>query len=127
MRTPPGSALSHHRIEDHQQLPHAPNQRNLLGLAGLNESLVELLDGGIEARSDQGSHLEHFSNPGPVPPQTLRRPLKVPESRLRGATPTRAESSLGEREPSSGNSARRVLQSTGPTPGTLFKEEPRSL
>src|SRR5215210_5886953 len=63
MRTPPGSALSHQSVEDREQLPHARNQRHLLGLAGLNESLVELLDGGIEARSDQGSHVERFSNP----------------------------------------------------------------
>src|SRR5215216_4722972 len=82
MRTPPGSALSHQSVEDDQQLPHTRNQRHLLGLSGLNESLVEFLDGGIEARSDQGSHVERFSNPRP---HTVRRPLKVPESRLRGA------------------------------------------
>lgn len=37
MRTPPGSALSHHGVEDHQELPHARHQRNLLGLAGPNK------------------------------------------------------------------------------------------
>jgi hypothetical protein len=69
MRTPPGSTVSHHGVEDHQQLPHARHQRHLLlGLAGLNESFVELLDGGIEAGGDQGSHVECFSNPCPAAP-----------------------------------------------------------
>src|SRR5215218_11184680 len=115
MRTPPGSALSHQSVEDDQQLPHTRNRHHLLGLSGLNESLVEFLDGGIEARSDQGSHVESASLTLALPPHTVRRPLKVRESPLRGATPTRAESSLGEREPSSGSSARSVLQSTRPT------------
>src|SRR5215203_6525413 len=128
MRTPPGSALSHQSVEDDQQLPHTRNQRHhLLGLSGLNESLVEFLDGGLAARSDQGSHVERASLRLALPPHTVRRPLKVRESSLRGATPTRAESSLGEREPSSGSSARSVLQSTRPTPGTLLKRASFSL
>src|SRR3954453_3228014 len=69
MRTPPGSTVSHHGVEDHQQLPHARHQRHLLlGLACLNESFVELLDGGIEVRGDQGSHVECFSNSCPAAP-----------------------------------------------------------
>src|SRR5215210_7605938 len=69
MRTPPGSTVSHHGVEDDQQLPHARHQRHrLLGLAAGHESTVKLLDGGIEARSDQGSHVECFSNPRPAAP-----------------------------------------------------------
>lgn len=74
MRTPPGSTLSHHRIEDHQQLSHAGHQSHLLGLAGRHESLVELLDGGVEARSDQGSHVERFPNPRPAAPDRASAP-----------------------------------------------------
>src|SRR5829696_116350 len=68
MRTPPGSALSHHRVEDHQELPHTRNQSHLLGLAGRHQPFVELPDGGIEARSDQGSHVECLPNPRPAAP-----------------------------------------------------------
>src|SRR5215216_1471403 len=120
MRTPPGSALSHQSVEDDQQLPHTRNQRHLLGLSGLNESLVEFLDGGVEARSDQGSHVERFSNPRPAAPhratasQSARVAIERSEERR-------------QREPSSGSSARSVLQSTGPTPGTLLKRASFSL
>lgn len=55
-----------------------------------------------------------------LPPQTARLPLKAPESRFRGATPTRAASRLRESVPNSGSSAKSVLERTGPTPGTLL-------
>src|SRR5215217_3454488 len=55
-----------------------------------------------------------------LPPHTVRRPRRVPESRFKGATPTKAASCLGVSSPppSSGNSAISVLAKTGPTPGT---------
>src|SRR5947209_19700663 len=68
MRTPPGSALSHHRVEDREQLPHACHQSHLLGLVGLNEPFVELLDGGIEPRGNQDSHVECLPTPRPAAP-----------------------------------------------------------
>src|SRR5829696_784177 len=68
MRRPPGSTISHHRVEDDQQLPHARYQSHLLGLAGGQKALVELPYGGIEARSDQGSHVERLSDPRPGAP-----------------------------------------------------------
>jgi hypothetical protein len=54
-----------------------------------------------------------------LPPHTLRRPRRVPESRLRGATPTKAASRLCVSVPSSGTPANRVRARTGPTPGSL--------
>src|SRR5215210_2718346 len=122
MRTPPGSTVSHHGVEDHQELPHARYQSHrLLGLAGLNESTVELLDGGIEARSDQGSHVECFSNSCPTAPYGASASQSARVAVERSDPYESRESSLGEREPSSGSSARSVLQSTGPTPGTLLR------
>src|SRR5215218_3682936 len=53
-----------------------------------------------------------------LPPHTVRLPRKAPESLLSGATPTKAASCLGGRLPSSGSSAKSVLATTGPTPGT---------
>src|SRR5215207_8739294 len=56
-----------------------------------------------------------------LPPHTARLPRKAPESLLSGATPTKAASCLGWRLPSSGSSAKSVLATTGPTPGTPRK------
>src|SRR5215208_4594217 len=74
MRIPPGNALSHHRVEDRKQLPHARHQSYLLGLAGPHEALVELLDGRIETRGDQGSHVERFADPGSSAPNGASTP-----------------------------------------------------
>jgi hypothetical protein len=72
MRTPPpGSTVPRHRVEDHQELPHAGGyQSNLLGLAGGHQSLVELLYGGVVAGGDQGSHVERFPHPRSAAPDT---------------------------------------------------------
>src|SRR3954469_15944896 len=51
------------------------------------------------------------------PPQMVRCPRSVPLSRFRGATPTSAAICLRFSLPSSGNSARRVVATTRPTPG----------
>src|SRR5215217_7024089 len=51
-----------------------------------------------------------------LPPHTLRRPRRVPESRLSGATPTRAATRLWVSVPSSGTPASRVRARTGPAP-----------
>ena len=53
------------------------------------------------------------------PPQTERRPRQAPLSRLKGATPTRAAISWRLSVPSSGTSASKVWQATGPMPGML--------
>ena len=55
------------------------------------------------------------------PPHTVRFPRMVPLSRLSGATPTRAAILRRLRIPSSGSSIRRVIDTTFPTPGTLFR------
>ncbi len=58
------------------------------------------------------------ARPGARPPQTRRRPHKVPLSRANGATPTRAAICWRVRRPSSGRWATRVRLTTGPMPGT---------
>lgn len=74
MRTPPGSALSHHGVEDRKQLPHARHQSHLLGLTRLKEPLVELLDLGVVAAGDQRSHVERLPNPRPATPHRASTP-----------------------------------------------------
>ena len=54
-----------------------------------------------------------------LPPQMVRRPLRVPLSQVSGAMPTRAAICLRLRVPSSGNSSRRVRLLTGPILGML--------
>src|SRR5215203_1091022 len=125
MRTPPGGTITHHSVEDGEQLPHARHQSHLLRLASGQEALVERSDDGVAATGDQRSHLERFSDPLSTAPYAPRA-LMMPESQLRGATPTKAESSMGVREPSSGSSARSVRHSTGSTPGPDLLQEERS-
>src|SRR5687767_8987623 len=75
MRTPPNSAIPHQGVEDREQLPHARHQRHLLRLARGEQPLVELLDGGVVAGGDQGTHVEGDSNRGSTAPHL---PLTTP-------------------------------------------------
>ena len=68
MRTPPDSAIPHHGVEDREQLPHARHQRNLLGLAGCEQPLVELLDDGIEPGGGERPHVKRGSHRSPPSP-----------------------------------------------------------
>src|SRR5215208_3066673 len=110
MRTPPNSAIPHQSVEDRKQLPHARYQRHLLGLARLKQPPVKLLEDRIVASGYQCPHVEGHPERRP-PPQTSPLPRSVPESRLKGATPTRAERRLGASDPSSGSSASTLLVS----------------
>src|SRR4051812_37665320 len=56
-----------------------------------------------------------------LPPAMALRPRIRPESRLIGATPTRAASWWRPMVPSSGSSAKRVRAVTSPIPGTDFR------
>src|SRR3954469_2215628 len=56
-----------------------------------------------------------------LPPAMVLRPRIRPESRLIGATPTRAASWWRPMVPNSGSSARRVRAVTSPMPGTDFR------
>src|SRR5918993_22668 len=68
MSEPPRSTIPHHGVEDREQLPHARHQRHLLGLARLNEALVELPDEGVVLRGDHGAHVECGPHPRPATP-----------------------------------------------------------
>ena len=83
MRTPPGSTISHHGVEDGQELPHTGNQRHLLGLACLNEPLVERLDERVVSASDQRSHVQSLPDPRPATPDAPTSPegSRVPVER----------------------------------------------
>jgi hypothetical protein len=102
MRAPPGSTVSEYGVEDHEQLPHARHQSHLLGLADLNESFVELLDGGVESRGDQGSHVEYLPNLRPAAPhrasasQSTGVPVQRSDADERRELPRRKRAKLGQ-------------------------------
>jgi hypothetical protein len=76
MRAPPISTIPHQGVEDRKQLPHARHQRNLLRLTRAQESLVELLDGGVVAGSDQSAHVQDRPHRSPSSPRlALAAPL----------------------------------------------------
>jgi hypothetical protein len=116
VRRPPWGSVSEDGVEDREQLAHAGHQGHLLRFAGRQETLVEFPYDRVVARSDQGAHVQHRARTSALPPHTLRWPRSVPESRFRGATPTRAASRLCVSVPSSGTPANRVRASTGHAP-----------
>src|SRR5215213_5308243 len=120
VRRPPGSTVFEDGVEDREQLAHAGHQCHLLRFAGCQKTLVEFLHYRVAAGATR-SPMYSAARTSALPPHTLRRPRRVPESRLRGATPTRAASRLCVSVPSSGTPASRVRARTGPTPGTLLK------
>ena len=71
-----------HRIQDHQQFPHAGRQGDLLGLASRTETLIE--------RTATTAAMYNVARIWARPPQTVRFPRHVPLSRFSGATPTNA-------------------------------------
>jgi hypothetical protein len=64
----PGFCVSHHGVEDDQDLPHAGYQRDLLELAGGQQALVESADDRVMPTRDQCSHVEDGSDRGPAAP-----------------------------------------------------------
>ena len=74
MRTPPGSTVSHHGVEDGQELSHARHQSNLFGFAGCYQSLIECFDQRVVSAGDQRSHVESFTNPRPATPDATPAP-----------------------------------------------------
>jgi hypothetical protein len=120
LRKSPRSTVFEDGVEDREQLAHAGHQCHLLRFARRQKSLVESPYHRVAARGEQGAHVERPARTSALPPHTLRRPRRVPESRFRGATPTRAATRLCVSVPSSGTPANRVRATTaGPTPGTL--------
>jgi hypothetical protein len=76
MRAPPISTIPHQGVEDRKQLPHARHQRLLLRLTRAQESLIELLDGGVVAGGDQSAHVQDRPHRSPSSPRlALAAPL----------------------------------------------------
>src|SRR4051812_37991329 len=76
MKRSPGSAVFKDRVEDGEQLAHAGHQSHHLRFAPGAQSLVELLDGRVEARGHQGSHVQnlpHSLSPTPYRPTPVQR------------------------------------------------------
>src|SRR5215213_2880280 len=79
MSRPPKSAIPHQGIEERKQLPHARHQSHLLRFARSQEPLVELLEDGVVAGGDQGSHVEGCPHWSPAAPHL---PLATSLSRV---------------------------------------------
>src|SRR5215204_1045509 len=102
VRIPPGSTVFENGVEDRKQLAHAGHQGYLLRFAGRQKTLVEFLHHRVAPRGHQGAHVQRRARTSALPPHTLRWPRRVPESRLSGATPTKAATRLCVSVPSSG-------------------------
>lgn len=61
----PSRLVPHHGIEEGQQLVHGGDERHFLGLASLEQPLVESLDHRVYARSGQGRHVEGLTHLSP--------------------------------------------------------------
>src|SRR4051812_43493094 len=68
LRGPPGGAGAQDGVEDHHQLAHGGGERELLGLTGLEQALVEVANGGVEAARHQGRHVERGADLVPPAP-----------------------------------------------------------
>ena len=90
-----------HGVEDDEQFAHTRDHGHLLRFTMRQQPLVEVADGGVVAGCGQRPHVEGAPHSG-APPQTARLPRRVPLSRLKGATPTRAATCLWSNVPNSG-------------------------
>jgi hypothetical protein len=109
----PGCLVLAHGVEDRQELAHAGRQRYLLGFARGAQALVKGFEHRIIADGHEGTHVQgrpHLcaSTPGGASPR------RVPLSRLRGATPTRAAMRWRLKVPNSGRSSSKVQVHTEP-------------
>src|SRR3954467_12633012 len=122
MKRPPGGAVFKNRVEDGEQLAHAGYQRYHLRFAPGAQSLVELLDGWVEACGHQGSHVQN------LPHALSSAPYRPTPAQRAGVSVERSDTHQGcqllgikfSTTQLGQLSARRVLARTGPTPGTLL-------
>ena len=88
-RGTPGRTMLEHGVQDNQQLTHTGCESQLLGLTRRQQALIEDPDDWVVAAGRQRPHVQSAANSG-ASTQTVRLPRRVPLSRLKGATPTRA-------------------------------------
>ena len=64
----PRRAVLEHGVEDYQQLAHTGGQNQLFGLAGRQQTLVEVRYDRVEAAGYLGPHVEGCADLGPSTP-----------------------------------------------------------
>src|SRR3954452_15249518 len=111
MKRPPGSAVFKDRVEDGEQLAHAGHQRHHLRFAPGAHSLVELLDGRVEARGHQCSHVQNL-------------PHSLSPTPYRATTPQRARVSVERSDTHQGCQLLGIKLSTTQLGQLLCKEGP---
>ena len=107
-----------HGVEYDQQLSEAGGESHLFRLPRSTEALVEVAKDRVVPDSHQRSHIQGSAQWVLAQPHTVRFPRRVPLSRLKGATPTRAATSLPLMLPNSGRRVITVAVTIGPIPGT---------
>jgi hypothetical protein len=78
--------MTHHGVEDEQQLVHAGGQGELLGLADGMQAGREVPNDGVMAGGDERGHvvaMERTVRTRARPPHTRRRPRQLPLAQLR--------------------------------------------
>ena len=85
-----------HGVEDDEQFAHTRDEGHLLRFASRQQPLVEVADDGVVEGCGQRPHVEGAPHSG------ARLPRRMPLSRLKGATPTRAATCLRSNVSNSG-------------------------
>ena len=118
LRIPMPTRLHHAvEVEYDQQLAHAGDQCNFLGLADRMESLVEDPNHRVVASGYQRSRVKRRPHPRPAAPYSASASHN-PAVPVDGAHSTRAAICLRSSVPSSGKYARMETETCSPNPGT---------
>ena len=113
----PFSMIPDHGIQDKKQLPHARGQGNLFWLAYSKQPSIKRLDYRIESSGYQGGHVQSSPHRRSTAPHLAlsSQSATIPVERSN----SHQGADLVAKVPSSGNLASRIVDTTGPTPGTL--------
>ncbi len=97
----PRRAMFEDGVKNDEKFAHTSDQGHLFRFTGRQQLLVEVADDRVVTAAHQRCHIER-ARTRERPPQTVRWPLRVPLSRLKGATPTRAAICRRSSVPNSG-------------------------
>ena len=109
-----------HGVENREQFSHAGGQGELLRLAGREEPLVEGPNQRVVSCRGQGRHVERGPYLGPSAPNRALAPQGAAVA-VEGSHSHQGRDLLAVETPNSGRLARRVVLTTGPTPGALLR------